>query len=306
MSGRRFLLAALLATVFVGRASAAAPADLPRLFVLCPDSPDVSLAALCEQVVLELRRVGRYDVVTAEDLGALASLADQPAPKPIRCAEDSPPECGCPASSAVRTFVLRLRPRKHEDQQSLVGEMARCADRKSAASSGVEYDEDDEPSETGRRFVVELDDAVARSAEASAELAEELEISTEDSLLEPRRVKWTWLLGGLTLATGIAAALVSAEAANQEDELHDAIAASHTEPQAASIVRDHAEKADHQSIAANVLWGVTTALAIGAGVMLYFEYFEPPRRAGEAEPRRITVAPALGPNGAALSLTGSF
>lgn len=307
MSGRTFLLAVLLLSAATGQASAAAPADLPRLFVICPDSSDASLESLCEQVALELRRLGRYDVVTAEDLGTIASLAGQPAPEPPRCAEDAPPTCGCPANAPARTFVLRLRPREKKDQHFLAGDLARCVDGKQAASAEVGYDPDDEPAETSRQLVTELDDATARSAEARPELAEELSIAESDALLEPRRVKWTWLMGGLTLATGIAAALVSAEAASQEDKLHDAIAASRGEPQAASIVMDHAEKADNQSIAANVLWGVTAALAIGTGVMLYFEYFEPPPRSGEAEPRRITVVPAVGPDGAAaVSLTGSF
>ncbi len=101
----------------------------------------------------------------------------------------------------------------------------------------------------------------------------------------PRRLRWTWVAAGATVALVGAATTMSTLFVLRRDSMRSGCGSTPTgcSPGDVSGLED-------RGLAANVLWGVSAAAAIATGVTLWLEL----RRPG----RRVTVAPH--PGGLAL------
>ena len=108
----------------------------------------------------------------------------------------------------------------------------------------------------------------------------------------------------VTLATGIAAALVSAHAASKEDKFNSLVETSKTTPQSATLVNSYKQAAEDHALAANVLWGITGAFAAATIVAFCIEYFLPPDDPGGG--KRLVLAPAVDRDSLAVTLGGRF
>lgn len=117
------------------------------------------------------------------------------------------------------------------------------------------------------------------------------------SRLWDRRYLPAWLAAGgsvaLVTAGAVLGGLVVAENASARE--------AETQPQA----EEHRSSASTLALTANVLFGLSGAAAIAAGLLYYFEQRrEPIEHAQRSEPRRVGVA--LGARGAGLELRGEF
>jgi len=130
--------------------------------------------------------------------------------------------------------------------------------------------------------------------------AEAEPLIAEDLWLQAR---WTWLLGGVTVATLIAATLVSVEAVKLEDDFAALVARGETEGVSGRQVAEASGAARRHAVAATFLWSAGAMLAVGTAWVAYQEIWASPEEAG---PRPLAWQPWLSDEVLGLSWGGRF
>jgi|GEM_PF-2586790 len=289
------LLALLLST-----ASVAVAQDSPTVYITNPGekAPD-TVQQQNDALQRALLDEGKFAVLTPGDLATIVSVTNRPMPHPDVCHGVGTEQCRQFGQQWGADLSLHLKLRKDRVRVSM--------HHITTGRTIARMDISPKPEKVDYRGVArELFDAYLgwkATSPAGSALPRPVE-GLQESPLQPRRIVWTWAGVGLTFATGIAAALVSAQAASKEDRFHELLDQSQTTAQPASMLNDYKQAADDHALAANVLWGVTGAFAAATIVTFCIEYFLPVQdpEAGT----RLVFSPAVGSDSLAVTMEGRF
>jgi len=242
---------------------------------------------------------GNFTVLTTGDLATIVSVTNRPMPHSKVCYSVTTEQCQQFGAQWGAEMTLHMKQRKDGVQVSL------HHIKTGKAIARIELSP--QPDKVDYRSVArELFDAYLgwRASSPTGTVLPQPVEKLQEAPLQARRIVWTWAGVGVTLATGIAAALVSAQAASKEDRFHDLRDQSRTAPQSATQLNDYRQSADDHALAANVLWGVTGAFAAATIVTFCLEYFLPPRDITGS--KRLVFAPAVGSDSLAVTMEGRF
>ncbi len=269
------------------------------LFVSCQGTTQDRAA--CDTLEQAFLRAADVDAVLPSDLALTESVSAEPSASSPCVSKPSGSACTAWLADEGVYFKAQIRGRKRNLMVELIavktGETLLHQEKNDALHSL----DDASLNALAHDVVNEMVSQLAPAAQAKPGT----ESSTQgEPVLARRAIRYSWLPLGLTLASGITAALVSAEAAHLEDKFQSLVKKAKTEAQSAKSVKDAKSKADDHALAANVMWGVTGALAAVTVTSFCLEYFLTPD--DPVQGRRVVLAPAVTQDQASVQLLARF